>query len=215
MNKKKRQQHIARKRRSTRRMQNKYIQEINDLAMEVTRYVFVPLKTLRTCVVCKKYDESGKSLQLVENLATHEGLCACTGKHTQMAKHAMHLYQTQHDRLSVRCYLSGTDTETRSKVSFYRKSIGAIQREAFIVAPVTLTYCGDRDLLRVLCGWKNTDDEEIMSRSVTVENLRHYNPSLRIECVFPSCKHIHSPWQVRWDSRSPTSSKHHIKTFMR
>ena len=148
---------------------------------------------------------------MVEDRETRYGLVACDGLHRQTARHAMH----QHQRtLNMATVLIRTRPQTpfaeygAVPVRFYRKSNDLVQ-DAQIASPVYMTYCPKRSMLRIRCDW-TTDDGEPFFRSVSVANLRHYNPGLEYRHVFPAWsgspdKHF---WKTAWAAREPTADTH-------
>lgn len=176
----------------------------------VMRMVFVTEVELNTCAVCGCRIENGHA-RVVEDLETHDGLVACKGEHERMAEQALHMHQEAEGTCSVYFTLrepAGTAAERVGyvPVRFFRRSIGAVQ-SAHIACPARLSYCADRTMLRVACEWGEGDSELPFKRLVSVANLRHYNPELRMHCRFPPWEGHVDVWRGRWEACERDASK--------
>lgn len=174
----------------------------HDLVPQIRRMVMVQQTHMRTCAVCgriaasnEEYEEEDDDggLCVLEDVGTKDGIVACKGEHARMASRAMFLHQSARGYCSIRfTHAPGhappghavglLDVMYAPDVRFYRMRTGQVQ-EGRIAVPAYLYYCEDHSTLCVPCEWAETDLTEL-KRMVSVENLFHYNPTLRMHFVY-------------------------------
>lgn len=180
--------------------------------------VFIEEASLRRCAVCGKTIEP-ENVRIVEDLETMDGLVACAGEHQRLASSAMFLHQSELGYCSV-YFTNGEEDEAIAdadclrairpvSVRFYRNRTGQVQK-ARLAAPGYLSYCTMRKMLRVKCEWTETENTDLR-RLVSVENLLHYNPSLRVHFRFEPP--ADNAWLKRWEACRSLSSSSERKVF--